>query len=335
MTFRYPLSILFLLCLFGFPNAPAQAQAGRCSTDPYGNYDLILEDEVTVEPQNVAGRRWPVGSMYGRWQPFAQAQTVTCANRTTLKLAVLDDRQLVSIGNNRYETGIAGTELTFGIGYRSTISMYAGDTMTVEANVVTRIPDHVLAMVVRTKSHVPRTGKSARIYYSVALMDGSQIVQKYIVNSSGINLINNIYLMSCAADQDVVQVPMGAVTLSSLRADASPIRSYDLNVTCEGGPTGKPPVKIYFVGETTPQGVLRLSRYPYTATGVGIAVSDTNGNPLPFTDQKKALEITHVGRINDIDRYHFQGRAQYVTIPEGQLGPGRADAAMTYVLDYN
>lgn len=341
MTFRYPLSVLFLLGLLCFQATSAQAQDNRdCFTLPKSSATSIIDQIIDVKA--TSSSPWPINDWKGRWHPgdATDPQTIYCYERRTLKLVVTDTGQLESTGGplgNRFKTGIPGTELGIGFGYgrgNSVVrSITHGWEMTVEANTYTPYPDKILAMVYRTESRVPRTGRMGPISYTAKLMDGPRVIHTYRIQSS-IEFTNNIYLMSCTADQKVVQVPMGAATVSSMRANASPVRSYDLDVTCEDGPTGVPPVKIYFVGETTPQGVLRLSEVPHTATGVGIAVSDTNGNPLPF-DRKKALRMTHVGRIKDIDRYHFQGRAQYVTIPERQLGPGRADAAMTYVLDYN
>lgn len=337
MNLRHPFTF-FLFLLLGLHIAPTQAAI--CRTSPAYSAPLELSS-MNFNP----GKAHPVGSRLGAfWANHQYDNYVVCDAPTTLTLVVSNASGIVPAdGPGRYRTGIPGTELEIGFGYNvdEHIDMHAdsGWEMPVQAstNNWVRIPRQMVVKLIRTGSHVPRTGEMGPISYEARLMNGSQTLQVFRINNAMITLTNDVILMSCTAERQETQVAMGPVAANLVRADTAPIRRYALDVKCEGGPTASPaPVKVYFVGNITPDGVLRLTDLADSASGVGIAVSATDGTKLPFSDRAAALDMAWVEKVNGIDRYRFEGHAKYVAIPDaGDPRPGRADAVMTYVLDYN
>lgn len=99
-------------------------------------------------------------------------------------------------------------------------------------------------------------------------------------------------------------------------------------------PATKPPVKVYFEGNAVRDGLLNLdnNRAPHVAKGVGIAVTNDKGVALPFT-KENALPLTWQSSDPNVERYHFSGQARYVATT-GEMTAGKADATLSYVLQY-
>lgn len=333
MFLRYPITTLFLFLLFGLPGTPVHA--ANCTALPIANGTMTL-GSMAFQPNSPR----PIGGQLGAaWQyQNSGDQHVTCTGGSVIvKLVLTSDGGLIpGSGPRRYQTGIPGTEMEIGFGYRddATIDMHTGWETTVSGTRV-QIPRKILVRMVRTESYIARSGKIPTVRFTAKLMNDSQVITTFNINGA-LSFAQDVMLMSCTADQKETGVPMGIAAVSAVRADASPIRSYSMDVRCEGAHPGSPaPVKVYFVGNTTPEGVLRLSNLPDAAVGVGISVLTPDGTKLPFSDRGKALDMTWVENLNGADRYRFEGRAKYVTIPgAGEPQPGRADAVMSYVLDY-
>lgn len=334
MNLRYPIAALFLFLLSGLPGAPAHA--ATCSASPINNGTITLGN-MSFQP----GSPRPIGGQLGAtWQyQTGGDQYVTCwGGGATIKLVLVSDAGLVpGNGPGRYQTGIPGTEMEIGFGYHNddVIDMHAGwETVVNGARV--QIPRKILVRMVRTESHIARTGSMPAIRFTAKLMNDSQVITTFNVNGT-LSFAQDVMLMSCTANQKNTDVPMGVAAVSAVSTDAAPVRSYAMDVKCEGNPPGSPaPVKVYFVGDTTPDGMLRLSDLPDAATGVGISVFAPDGTKLPFSDRSKALDMTWIENLNGVDRYRFEGRAKYMAIPgAGEPRAGRADAVMSYVLDYN
>ncbi len=337
MIFRHPSAAFFLLLLFGLASVPARA-ASSC-TDSSSALTIGKSSIKHLKPTSVR----PVGSeLDGDWSTSSLDQYISCRQDTILKLVLVRDTDLApGNGPGRYQTGIPGTELEIGVSYGldTKIAMHAGSELSIPGtNRSMPVPRTIVARLIRTDSYVARTGEIANLHYQAELRDNDKTFITYKLDIAKLTFEQNVILMSCTTDGDKSQVvPMGRAAISAVRADTSPVRDYALNVTCEGTPAGSPPpVRVYFEGDATPDGVLRLSELPETATGIGIAVTSTSGAPLPFANRAQALGMTWVERKNGKDRYRFEGRARYVAMPgAGPPKPGRADAVMSYVLDYN
>lgn len=87
---------------------------------------------------------------------------------------------------------------------------------------------------------------------------------------------------------------MGRPTAYDIKRGAVPDHGFSLDVVCEGlNPSVKPPVKVYFEGNSIQDGLLNLTGRGEAgvAQGVGISLTSSKGAALPFT-QARALPWT-------------------------------------------
>ncbi|MBV6221830.1 fimbrial protein [Pseudomonas aeruginosa] len=150
------------------------------------------------------------------------------------------------------------------------------------------------------------------------------------------NLTNNVYFSACEAQVKSLTVPMGKVAAYNVRTGVTQAQNFDLSVYCKGWRPAQPaPVKIYFEGSTTTDGLLKFTGagQSQVASGAAIELTDSNGARLPFT-ASKALNLDWQYSQPDAEVYHFSGKARYVP-SGGEVRPGKADAVVSYVLVYN
>lgn len=69
------------------------------------------------------------------------------------------------------------------------------------------------------------------------------------------------------------------------------------------------------------------------AQDMGVALTDSNGADLPFA-KERALPTTWTSSGANTELYRFRGKARYVA-SGGEVKAGRADATLTYILQYN
>ncbi|WP_185057567.1 fimbrial protein [Pseudomonas chlororaphis] len=160
------------------------------------------------------------------------------------------------------------------------------------------------------------------------------------INIVGTNLTtevaNNIYFSACEAQVKSLIVPMGKVASANIRNGNTQAQNFNLNVYCKGlRPTQPAPVKIYFQGATTSDGLLKFNDagQSHVASGAAIELTNGKGTRLPFTPSK-ALNLDWQHSQPDAEVYHFSGQARYVP-SGGEVKAGKADAVVSYVLVYN
>ena len=150
------------------------------------------------------------------------------------------------------------------------------------------------------------------------------------------NLTHNSYYTSCLPVLPTVEVPMGQVGTHDMKNDQAPSRPFDFDVHCEGmNPTTPPPVRVYFQGNATEDGWLRLDHAGEAgvASGVGIALESDLGMKLPFA-RERALPMKWRSGNPQGQIYRFSGLARY-SRDGSVVAPGTANASLTYVLEYN
>ena len=150
-------------------------------------------------------------------------------------------------------------------------------------------------------------------------------------------LINEVYFTSCESQTPNLDVPMGKQQITQISANAAPKKTFTFEVRCRGSKPSTPiPVKVHFEGDSPAEGQLNLSGagQPGVAKGVQIALTTPEGAKLPF-NKAKAVDLKWLRSEPTAEVYQFSGAAQYVPSNSGPLKPGRGDATMTYVLDYN
>ncbi|XGI78490.1 fimbrial protein [Enterobacter hormaechei] len=139
------------------------------------------------------------------------------------------------------------------------------------------------------------------------------------------------YFSGCSS-QTNTNIAMGKVATAHL--GKVPAKRFNLDLLCTGMPPGwKPPVNIYFEGDSPGAGRLRLT--PGGAQGVELRVLQAETNrPLPFY-KSSAMSMTWQSSQPGGELYRIPISAEYV-IPSGQKPvAGRADAALNYILEYN
>ena len=150
------------------------------------------------------------------------------------------------------------------------------------------------------------------------------------------NLTHSSYYTSCLPVLPTVEVPMGQVGTHDMKNGQAPSRPFDFDVRCEGmNPTTPPPVQVYFKGNATGDGWLRLDRSGEAgvASGVGIALESDLGVKLPFA-RERALPMKWSSGNPQGQIYRFSGVARY-SRDGSVIAPGTANASLTYVLEYN
>ncbi|MHC9138346.1 fimbrial protein [Pseudomonas aeruginosa] len=148
-------------------------------------------------------------------------------------------------------------------------------------------------------------------------------------------LVNKVFIESCEPTRKVVEVPMGKVPASQVRQNGAPWSDFSVDIQCKSEEfKQKPPVKTYFEGNVS-GGLLTLSGTgdPEVASGVGIQLTDEQGKALPFA-RANAMALPWIRRDPTAEVYKLSGKARYAA-NGSEIKPGKADATLTYVLEYN
>ncbi|WP_423395403.1 fimbrial protein [Burkholderia sp. LMG 21824] len=149
-------------------------------------------------------------------------------------------------------------------------------------------------------------------------------------------LVNKIYFSSCYNQSSAPTVNLGRPSISELKQGATLQKDFSLDIRCDGmNSTTKPPVTIYFKGNSPRDGLLLTDGQGEAgrAQGVGVALTNSNGVALPFS-KAKAMPMSWTSSGTNTEFYHFSGKARYV-VSGGEVKAGKADATLTYVLEYN
>ncbi len=149
-------------------------------------------------------------------------------------------------------------------------------------------------------------------------------------------LEHNAFFTTCSTQKSTIDVNMGRPTAYDIKRGAAPDHGFSLDVVCEGlNPSIKPPVKVYFEGNSIQDGLLNLTGRGEAgvAQGVGISLTSSKGAALPFT-QARALPLDWLASGAGTEMYRFVGSARYVATG-GKITAGKADSILTYILEYN
>ncbi|MFA8394296.1 fimbrial protein [Burkholderia ubonensis] len=149
-------------------------------------------------------------------------------------------------------------------------------------------------------------------------------------------LVNNIYFTSCYNPASAPTVNLGRPAISELRQGNTLQKDFSLDIRCDGmNPTTKPPVSIYFEGNSPRDGLLLTDGQGQAgmAQGVGVTLTNDKGVALPFS-KANAMPMTWTSSGTNSEFYHFAGKARYIA-SGGEIKAGKADATLTYVLQYN
>lgn len=310
---------------------------------PNSSYAITVPAELTMRPN--AG----LGEVLARYRTplFATGLFAYCGNGDVIDMTLDLNGLALSGYSHVYETGVEG------IGIR--ISYYAGGgppevpppsvylplsrTFDDHGNFGTWAPEVFYVEYIRTGMAVGSGTVPAAFTarWVMPLASGQPGPSTIAYTSMGTTkLINSSYFTTCESLNPHLEVPMGKGVIRQISNGASPVVTFGFDVSCRGWkPTLPPPVKIYFQGDSPGPGLLRLSGagQPGVARGVGIALTNGQNVNLPFI-KANAIALQWQRSETGGEIYRFDGRARYTSLG-GEYQPGSADAALTYVFEYN
>ncbi|AZE16199.1 hypothetical protein C4K09_1727 [Pseudomonas chlororaphis subsp. aureofaciens] len=149
-------------------------------------------------------------------------------------------------------------------------------------------------------------------------------------------LVNDVYFSGCESVGAAVNVQMGKQTIQHIKNGSTREVPFNFDVRCSGLKSGaKVPVKVYFEGASQGDGMLKLSRLGQAgvATGVGISLVNDKGAKLPF-DIARSIALDWNKDAAEGSIYRFSGKAKYAPTG-GEMKPGKGDATMNFVINYN
>ncbi|WP_338806720.1 fimbrial protein [Pseudomonas chlororaphis] len=336
MTFKKILSTLMLVTTLAGAHS-AFAVCKSSGVRPPGDTITVrpLADTQTLSPVaigKVMGSQ--VISLYGYYYDMI------CDDRNDKMNMSLDVTGLEPAGlPNVYKTNIEGVGIQFlfsssspgwpGDGY-----MFPPFEIPARTAAATPFLNYLVIRFIRTGSAVGKGSISfgfSSDYWATGVSP-IKIVGKGVTT----NVTNSVYFSSCEAQTKNIIVPMGKVVAANIRNGNTQAQNFNLNVYCKGlRPTQPAPVKIYFEGPTTSDGLLKFNDagQSHVASGAAIELTNGKGVRLPFNEDK-ALNLDWQQSQPDAEVYHFAGQARYVP-SGGEVKAGKADAVLSYVLVYN
>lgn len=240
-----------------------------------------------------------------------------------------------------YETGIPGVGVRFSVKADSNnwpydkyipFSVNTGD-------LEISLPTVLFAYFVRIGVGVGR-GQVQPFDLDVKFTINTNPVTEVILRGTGmtIRLNQSFYYTSCHNATTDPIVKMGRPTIASVKQGNVSTQTFAMDIQCEGmNPSSKPPVKMYFEGNSPGTGRLSLDNAGQAGIAKGVELALTTGDgktPLPFS-RYGALSLRHTDTAPNVETYRFEGKARYVPTGTTEAKAGKADATMTYVLQYN
>lgn len=318
----------------------AQAQAA-CTWDRKPSETLTVTLPATLIMKKAA-----IGGVLARVRQDMGTYTFSC-NYMDINWLRINTAGLTPVPgfDHVYESGVAGVGIRFGFGtqYFSYPLYYTDfeDLYALPAGSVGSMPgNRVFIDFIRTARGVGSGTARTPLSATYTMVGGSQAprIIKFAASAPTVELENSIYFTGCAADTPTHEVPLGTAMTTQIAEGRAPWRDFSFELRCLGLRPAQPlPVKVYFEG-TLSSGLVKLQDAGQSgvAKGVGIAVTDRNGNALPFTKAAAIpLEWQRSERGEDpAEVYLLSGRARYAKA-SGTVVAGRADGVITYVLEYN
>ncbi|MFL9848452.1 fimbrial protein [Pseudomonas chlororaphis] len=242
-----------------------------------------------------------------------------------------------------YDSGIPGVGIRIGhSGTRNwNTPLYPPFTTTKVVGGLFYFPNIVRMDFVRTGMGVGKGDMPSFNYKTSYFIDTNYTTPAravYAIEGTGLKtkLEHNAFFATCYTPKSSTEVNMGRPAIEQVKRGSVQEFPFALDVVCNGlNPTVKPAVKVYFEGNSVRDGVLNLNGVgqPGVAKGVAISLANDKGVALPFS-KAKAVALDWQASGPGTEMYRFAGKARYVTTG-AEVAAGKADATLTYVLEYN
>lgn len=155
-----------------------------------------------------------------------------------------------------------------------------------------------------------------------------------ITGNNTTQLVAQSYFSGCVGTQKDIKVPMGKIWSGDLPSNTR-TETFSLDVRCSGLRAGtKLPVKAYFEGDSSGPGRLELRSGGATGVEILLRGGPGAGVALPFY-KSQAIEMTWQGTDTEGELYTLPITARYAKKANTKVVPGRADAVLNYIIEYN
>jgi len=337
------LTLLFIVGIFTIVSgAPASADI-LVSCLPEGS---IPQPHYYISvPAQIVMTKVPVGGVLASFESPAVGDNKARCIKNMVITTTLDTRGLTPSGiPDVYKTNLEGVGIRI-TGWSDNKLYFTPPSTTTtgpkQNDEYVAWPNYIKVEYIRIGQEVGSTGQVTsdfRIEHIVpsAYTNIPEVVS-FEPSSKTTELINEVYFTSCESQTPILNVTMGSQHMNKIASKTAPKKSFSFEIHCHGPNPNKPvPVKIYFEGSSPADGLLNLSGHGRedVARGIYIELTTIDGRKLPFSKQS-SVNLEWLRSEKNSEVYRFSGQAQYVQNMTEMLKPGKADATMTYVLEYN
>ncbi|PMY70714.1 MULTISPECIES: fimbrial protein [Pseudomonas] len=287
--------------------------------------DMILPSKMIIKAA-------PVGQVLATHRTSLWSGLASCSSQTDVSITV-DAAFTPSALPKVYEAGIKG------VGVKFCLALSFGDdtwcapySYSVGSSSSPLLPKFIDVMFVRTNRAVASGNVPMDLKVNWQMGDKSLVVR----SQGGTELVNDIFFAGCESVGAAVNVQMGKQTIEHITKGSVREVPFNFDVRCDGlKPDTKVPVKVYFEGNSQADGLLKLVNLgqPGVASGVGISLVNNKGVKLPF-NIARSIALDWNREVVEGSIYRFSGSAKYVPTG-GEIKPGKGDATMSFVLNYN
>lgn len=294
-------------------------------------------------PAQIVMNKVPVGGVLASFESPAVADNLANCVPQMVIATTLDTKGLTpSVIPNVYKTNFEGVGIRI-TGWSNNKLYFTPPSKTITGKDGTYVawPTHIKVEYIRIGQEVGRSGPVTSDFLVEHIVPRNYTnvpdVVSFEPSSKTTELINEVYFTSCESRTPVLNVAMGSQYMNKIVTKTAPKKNFSFEVLCHGPSQDKPPpVKIYFEGDSPADGLLNLSGHGRegVARGVYIELTASDGGRLPFS-KENSINLNWLRSEKDAEVYRFLGQAQYVENLTEAPKPGKADATMTYVLEYN
>ncbi|AZD07200.1 hypothetical protein C4K26_1786 [Pseudomonas chlororaphis] len=286
--------------------------------------DIVLPAQATIKAA-------PIGGELARREVKLWNASSKCENGDSLT-ARIKTALKPSVVPNVYETGVKGLGVQFCVTWFASL-VCPFYSQGIHGMGEWPLPSSLVMRIIRTDRNVG-SGKSVPMAFTIDWLIGGAAFQ--VRGQGTTELVNDIFFAGCESVGAAVNVQMGKQTIENITKGSVREVPFNFDVRCDGlKPDTKVPVKVYFEGNSQADGLLKLVNLgqPGVASGVGISLVNNKGVKLPF-DISRSVALDWNREIAEGSIYRFSGSAKYVPTG-GEIKPGKGDATMSFVLNYN
>lgn len=322
------LTLTALCAVLSFGTALAD-EPGGCrwigGDTPTGS--TVKREFDVFSPDTLDLQRVPIGSPMATWNAGISNRGSVVCNPWEVPIVrvryLVEGRALADGFTNVFETGLTGVGVRISAGRNTLPWEFSYNNASNQLS----LPTNLRIEFIRLSRDVA-TGN--------VLMNFKILLHVHTWNPAEIRIEGNTdlqsqsYFSGCAGVEKL-NIPMGRLPIANL--GGSQRKTFNLDVLCSGMAAGtKVPVKVYFEGSSDGPG--RLNLEPGGAEGVEISLASDRGVSLPFS-QGNALDMTWTRSEPTGELYRLPVVAEYVKKTSQKVEPGRANATLNYILEYN